>query len=53
MAHPVVGVALDRIPERVVGLLHRRKLGVGAGIVVVVGVVLPDLLAERGLDLVL
>jgi hypothetical protein len=53
VAHAVVGVPLGGVPERVVGLLQRRELGLRPGVVVEVRMVLPYLLAERILDLVL
>jgi hypothetical protein len=53
VAHPVVSVALGGVPERVVGRLEGGELGLCAVVVVEIGMVLPHLLPERGLDLLL
>jgi len=49
----VVGLSLDGIAENLVGLFHRGELRPCTVVVVVVGVVDPDLLAERPFDLLL
>jgi hypothetical protein len=53
VTEPIVGLALDRIAENIVGRLDRGELGLRAVVVIQVGVIDPDLFAVRVLDLVL
>jgi hypothetical protein len=53
VAHPVVGRAFGGVAERVVGLLQGGELRLCAWVVVQVGMVLPNLVAKRILDVFL